>query len=94
MLELEKGFILSHLAFAQICKLSSYGEYKMNGIVINVCKNVNKTQSILPHLPHDETIMCVYLKKHFEYKSHYMLGNVCPNMVMITIQDLIETPKI
>ncbi len=58
-MQLEKHIILPHLAFAQIYKLFSYGQYKMNGIVINVYTNVNQAQLILPHLPHDETIMCV-----------------------------------
>jgi hypothetical protein len=34
----------------------------------------------------------VFLKQHVEYKSLYMLGNVRPNMVMVVLWDLIETP--
>ncbi len=52
---------------------------------------MDQTQSILPHLSHDDATMCVF-KQHFEYKSFYMLENVCPNMVMVTLQNLIETP--
>jgi hypothetical protein len=33
----------------------------------------------------------VYHKRFLEYKSPYMSKNVCPNMVMIILQDLIET---
>jgi len=32
----------------------------------------------------------VFLKWCLEYISPYMLGNVCPNMVMIVLWDLIE----
>ncbi len=34
----------------------------MHGSVINVPTNVNQTQSILSHLPHDGTTICVFLK--------------------------------
>jgi hypothetical protein len=34
----------------------------------------------------------VFIKRRFEYKSPYMSGNVHPNMVMVTLWDLIETP--
>jgi hypothetical protein len=34
----------------------------------------------------------VFLKQHIEYKSPYMSSNVCPNMVIIVLWSLIETP--
>jgi hypothetical protein len=68
------------------------GIYKMHGSIINVLINVNQTQSILPYLPHDGVIIGVFFKQHFQYKSSYMLGNVCPNMVMVVFWELIETP--
>jgi hypothetical protein len=64
----------------------------MHGYVINVLTNVDKTQSILPCLPHDGVAINVFFKQCFEYKSPYMLENVCPNMVMVILRDLIETP--
>jgi len=63
----------------------------MNGSVINVLANVNQIQSILPHLPHDNATIGVFFKQCFKYKSFYMLGNVRPNMVMVTLRDLIKT---
>ncbi len=51
--QLEKRFISPRLIFAQIYKLQGYGQYKIHGNVINVPTNVDQTQSILPHLPHD-----------------------------------------
>jgi hypothetical protein len=47
--QLEECFISP----CQIYKLKGYGQYKMHGSVINVPTNVDQTQSILPHLPHD-----------------------------------------
>jgi hypothetical protein len=47
---------------------------------------------ILPHLPHDGATIGVFLKQHLEYKSFYMSRNVHPNMVIVTLRDLIETP--
>jgi hypothetical protein len=55
----------------------------MHGNVINVPANVDKIQSILPHLPHDGATIGVFFKQHFIYKSPYMSGNVHPNMVMV-----------
>jgi len=69
-----------------------YEQYKMHGSVVNVLANVNKIQSILPYLPHDGATIGVFFKWCLKYKSLYMLGNVCPNMVMVILQDLIETP--
>jgi hypothetical protein len=53
--ELEKRLISHHLAFVQIWQLQGYGQYSIKGNIINVLANVNFTQSILPHLPHNET---------------------------------------
>jgi hypothetical protein len=64
----------------------------MHGSVVNVPTNMNKTQSILPHLPHDDAVIGVFINQCLEYKSFYMLENVCPNMVLIALQDLFETP--
>jgi hypothetical protein len=62
----------------------------MHGSVINVLANVDQTQSILPHLSHDDATIGVFLNQHFEYKLTYMLGNVRPYMVMVILRDLIE----
>jgi hypothetical protein len=78
--------------FAQIYKLERYGQYKMHGNVFNVPANVDQIQSILTRLPHDSAIIGVFRKQHIEYKSFRMLQNVHPNMVMIILQYLIETP--
>jgi hypothetical protein len=58
--------------------------------VINVHTNMNEIQSILPCLPYDDVTIGVFLKWCLEYISPYMLGNVCPNMVMIVLWNLIE----
>jgi hypothetical protein len=48
---------------------------------------------MLPHFPYDEATISVYLKQWFEYKSpSYMFGNVCGNLVMLTLKGLIWTP--
>jgi len=57
----------------------------MHGNVINVLANVDQTQSILPRIPYDGVTIDVFFKRCFEYKSTYMLGNVCPNMVMVVL---------
>jgi hypothetical protein len=64
----------------------------MHGSVINVLVNVDQIQLILPCLPHDRAIIGVFFKQCLEYKSLYMLRNVHLNMVMVILQDLIETP--
>jgi hypothetical protein len=47
---------------------------------------------MLSCLPYDDTIIGVFLKQWFEYKSPYMSGNVRPNLIMLTLKDLISTP--
>jgi hypothetical protein len=58
----------------------------MHDNIINVLANVNQIQSILPCLSHDSAIINMFLKRHFEYKSPYMLRNVHPNMVMVAYE--------
>lgn len=36
--------------------------------------------------------MGVFFKRRLKYKSTYVSGNVRPNIVMMALQDLIETP--
>jgi len=55
----------------------------MHGNVINVLANVDRTQSILPLVPHDGVTISVFFTRCLEYKSLYMLRNVRPNMVMV-----------
>jgi len=57
----------------------------MHGSVINVLANKNEIQLILPHLPHNDAIINVFIKWCLKYKSPYMLRNVHPNMVMIIL---------
>ncbi len=67
--QLEEIFLLPHLAFVQIYKVYDYGQYAS---VINVPTNVNQTQFILSHVPYVETIIGVFFKWCFEYKSPYI----------------------
>ncbi len=60
--QLEKHLISPRFTFSQIYKLQGYGKYKMHGNVINVPANVDQIQSILPHLPHDDVTIGVFLK--------------------------------
>ncbi len=70
--QLKECFISPRFAFSQINKLQEYGQYKMYGSVINVPANVDQTQSILSHLPHDGVTIRVFKKRCFVYKSPYM----------------------
>jgi hypothetical protein len=40
----------------------------------------------------DETTIGLILKCRLEYKSPYLLGNICPNQVMVVLRDLVKTP--
>jgi hypothetical protein len=63
----------------------------MKNNVINVPKNINQTQLMLPRLPYHETTIGVFLKWWLEYKSPYMFRNVHPNLIMLSLKDLIST---
>jgi hypothetical protein len=43
------------------------------------------------HIYHMMVQQYVFLEWHLEYKSFYMLGNVRSSMVMVSLQNLIET---
>ena len=68
--------ISPRLAFAQIHKLHNYGQYKLYGSIINVLANIDQTQSLLPRLPEDESMIRILLNCCLEYKSPYMFGNI------------------
>jgi hypothetical protein len=59
---------------------------------MNVPFNINSTQSILPRLPHDETIIGLSLKRRMKYKSPYLTSIVHPNFIMLALHDLFNTP--
>ncbi len=60
--ELEKRLISPRLTFAQIWQLQGCGQYNIKGSIINLPSNINSTQSILLHLPHDEATIGLSLK--------------------------------
>jgi hypothetical protein len=64
----------------------------MKGSIINVPSNINSTQLILPCLLHDEVTIGLSLKRQMEYKSPYLIGNVCSNFIMLAFHDLFNTP--
>jgi hypothetical protein len=61
--ELEEQLVSPHLPFAQIWQFQGYGQYNIKGNIINVPFNINFTQSLLPHLLHDEAIIGLSLKR-------------------------------
>ncbi len=89
--ELEKQLVSPCLSFAQIWQFQGYGQYSIKGSIINVPKNVNFTQSILPCLPHDDATIGLSLKRWMEYKWPYLTSNVHPNLIMTILQDLLNT---
>jgi hypothetical protein len=90
--ELKKWLISRCLAFVQIWQLQGYGQYNIRGNIINVPSNINYTQSILFHFPHDKTIISLLLKRQMKYKSPYLTNNVCLNFIMLALPDILNTP--
>jgi hypothetical protein len=60
--ELEERLIVPRQMFAQIWQVEGYDQYNIWGSIINVQANVNKTQSILPHVLDDEATIGIILK--------------------------------
>jgi len=89
---LEGRLISSRQAFAQICKLHNYGQYKLHRSVINVPANIDKIQSTLPRFPENDMTIEVVIKHRLQYKSPFMSGNVRLNMIMLALKDLLSTP--
>jgi hypothetical protein len=89
---LEEQLVSPRLTFIQIWQLQGYGQYNIKGSIINVPFNINSTQSILAHLPHDETTIVLSLKRQMEYKSPYLTSNVHLNLIMLALHDLLNTP--
>jgi hypothetical protein len=90
--KIKEPLVSPRLAFAQIYQLKGYGQYGIRGSIVNVPTNLDLIQNLLPQLPHDSSIIVVYLKRKLEYKSIYMSGFVCLNIVMKALFDLCKTP--
>jgi hypothetical protein len=43
-------------------------------------------------MPNDEVTISIMLKHRLKYKSLYLLGNIRPNQVMLTLRTLMKTP--
>jgi hypothetical protein len=43
-------------------------------------------------MPNDEVTISIMLKRRLKYKSLYLLGNIRPNQVMLTLRTLMKTP--
>ena len=59
--------------------------------MINVLANINKVLSILPRPPDSDTLIGVIIKCRLQYESPFMSGNVCSNMIMLALKDLLNT---
>jgi hypothetical protein len=77
--------------FVQIWRLQGYGQYNIKRRFTNVPTNIHFTQSILLHLPQDETTIGLSLKRQMEYKSPYLTSNVRPNLTTTILHDLFNT---
>jgi hypothetical protein len=65
----------------------------MHGNIVNVpITNLNSVQNILPKMLYDDYSIGVFFNKKIEYKSIYMLGYICPNIIIKALQELCETP--
>lgn len=42
-------------------------------------------------MPYDDSTIVIFLKRILKYKAIYMLGYVCPNIVMKVLQEICET---
>jgi hypothetical protein len=89
---LEERLISRCLVFAQICKVHNFGQFKLHGCIINMPANIDRTQSLLPHLPGDGTTIGMLLKECLEYRSPYMSRIIRSNITIIALKDLIKTP--
>jgi hypothetical protein len=46
--KIEEHLIAPHVAFAQIFQLKGYGQYELHGSIVNLPKNLDLVQIILP----------------------------------------------
>jgi len=57
---IEERLFAPHLVFAQNFQLWGYGQYGMHGNIVNVPKNLNLIQNILPWMTYDDSSIFVY----------------------------------
>jgi hypothetical protein len=65
----------------------------MHESIVNVPTNLNLVQVILPRMLYDDNSISIFLLKKLDYKSIYMLGYVCSNIVIKVLHKLCQTPS-
>lgn len=53
--------------------------------------NLDLVQFVLLWMPYDDSTIVIFLKRILKYKSIYMSGYVCPNIVMKVLQEICKT---
>jgi hypothetical protein len=82
------------MIFAQIYQLNGWGQYGIQGSIVNVPISVDKMQIILPQPTTCESTIVVCIKRKIKYKSPYFFGYVQCKNVMKTLHDLCDAPLI
>ena len=59
------------------------GQYKVNGLPVNVLATLDQIIDILPPMPRQLQLHPVTLKCKLEYKSHYMYDMICEIMSLV-----------
>jgi hypothetical protein len=80
------------MTFAQIYQLNGWGQYGIQGSIVNVLISVDKMQIILPRPTTCESTIVVCIKRKIKYKSLYLSSYVRPRIVMKALHDLCDTP--
>ncbi len=90
--KLEECLIVPWMTFAQIYQLNGWGQYGIQGSIVNVPISVDKMQIILPRPTTCESTIMVCIKRKIKYKSPYLSGYVQAKIVMKALHDLCDTP--
>jgi hypothetical protein len=78
--KIEEPLVSPRLAFAQIYQLKGYGQYGIRGSIVNVPANLDLIQNVLPRLPHDSSIIVVYLKRNWNINPY-----ICPDLFVLIL---------
>ncbi|XP_055685430.1 uncharacterized protein LOC129791330 isoform X1 [Lutzomyia longipalpis] len=93
--DLEERMVAPILNFMEIRELKKYmlnPQKGLKGSVVHVPVEINDMIKVLPRKPNEMKTLQIKLKRHEEYKNHYMFDTVRPWIIIEAINYLITKP--
>ena len=88
--DMEQRLVAPRIPFMSLHQLPRSRQLSLNGNVVNVPANVNKTVLKLPRNLDENQCIPIKLKRKLSYKQHVDVRNICPTKVINAVNWLVK----